>query len=810
MIKINRLDKYFNKGKPNEIHVINNTTLEFGDTGLVCILGESGSGKTTLLNTIGGLDTFQSGEIEIDGVRVTNVVSKENEKLRNLKFAYIFQEQHLLQDDTVAYNIRLVLNQYEISEAEKEARIDYVLQAVDMRKYKKRLVSQLSGGQQQRIAIARALVTSPDIILADEPTGSLDEANTMRIMSIIKKISKECLVILVTHERRIAEFFADRIIQIEDGRIARDTKHKSKHSYNYSDDTNLYLKEFEKDTLDMKNICISLYHQEDTPEMKLNVVYSEGTFYLQAADEARVVFLNSQSEMQMLEEKKPVLNMEQIEEFDYSLAKLPTGKEAHLPLREVYQLAKKNVSMLGKKQIFMVVTFIITAILLVYTLQGYLTAASVDKESVITEDSHYLFINAKRSTSASNTQYYESFDAIYRDFSDSEMAKDLYIDLNTDLSFRYESYGQIARKQNTLPEASYVTLDHLKEEDLILGRMPELRHEIVVDRWVLQTFLDNDILKSMMTMEDFLGLYLWTDYDTDYVQVVGICDTGEPTIYVDKYLGISLATWADKLASLEQLKQLIPGEYDSVTLAEGETLVNETTYQGLMAERTDVFTAKNGLQYKVAGVIPDDLNINYIVQEADYRQLLDRYICTNRKFMIYGEDNQASKDYFNLENKNYDSSYVEMLVADTYEEQMAAYREERSIQLNAQFIVTIVVFVVSMLMLYFTMKSNAISRAQELTVYRLAGISGKSILTAYVLEIILITNYTVLPVVLLLSGIVKFIAAIPSMQAYVVYPWSAMAGLLVFFYLINIMVGIIPVYRIMKLPPAQLAGKAGR
>ena len=205
MIKVTNLNKYYNRRKSNELHVINNTSLELPETGLVCILGESGSGKTTLMNTISGLDNFSDGIIEVDGKKITKFGSKIQEQVRNEKFGYIFQNYYLLQDRTVEYNLMLGLSLYDIPDEEKQERIDYVLKAVDMWKYKKRKVSNLSGGQQQRIAIARALSKSPKIIFADEPTGNLDEANTMRIMSILKKISEKCLVVLVTHEKAIAD-----------------------------------------------------------------------------------------------------------------------------------------------------------------------------------------------------------------------------------------------------------------------------------------------------------------------------------------------------------------------------------------------------------------------------------------------------------------------------------------------------------------------------------------------------------------------------------------------------------------------------
>lgn len=173
MIKVNQLEKYFNKGKKNELYALKGVSVTFEDKGLVCILGESGSGKTTLLNAIGGLDTFQGGSMEIEGITLNKYDSKAVEKIRNDKYGYIFQNYYLLQDYTVAYNVKLALNTFDISEEEKDQRVEYVLQKLDIAKYKKKLVSQLSGGQQQRVSIARALVKSSKIILADEPTGSV-------------------------------------------------------------------------------------------------------------------------------------------------------------------------------------------------------------------------------------------------------------------------------------------------------------------------------------------------------------------------------------------------------------------------------------------------------------------------------------------------------------------------------------------------------------------------------------------------------------------------------------------------------------
>ena len=272
MIKITNLNKYFYRKKYNEIHVINDTTLEFPQSGLVTLLGESGSGKTTLLNVLGGLDGFDNGEIEIDGNIIKKYSARKIDKIRNEKIGYIFQNYLLLKQKTVYENLELVLNMYSLDSKKIDERITYVLNAVGMLKYKKKRVSELSGGQQQRIAIARALIKSPSLILADEPTGNLDEKNTIEIMNILKKISKTTLVILVSHEKRVAYSYSDIIIELKDGKVTGTKTLDNKNGYEFEDDQNIYLKELNYENIENDNVKIS-YYTSSKDKINLNIVY---------------------------------------------------------------------------------------------------------------------------------------------------------------------------------------------------------------------------------------------------------------------------------------------------------------------------------------------------------------------------------------------------------------------------------------------------------------------------------------------------------------------------------------------------------
>ena len=255
MIRLEKVNKYYNKGKKNQIHVIDNTSLELGEKGLVALLGPSGCGKTTLLNVIGGLDKIKKGKIYVNGQKISTRWSCKVDKIRNLNIGYIFQDYKLIDNLSVYDNVAIVLKMIGIKDKnEIKKRAKYILNRLNIYRFKSRPASMLSGGQRQRVGIARALVKDPDIILADEPTGNLDSKNSLEIMNIIKAISKNRLVILVTHETELAHFYADRIIEIEDGKIEKDYTNDNKNGLDYRIENNIYLKDLKHQEVNDKNL----------------------------------------------------------------------------------------------------------------------------------------------------------------------------------------------------------------------------------------------------------------------------------------------------------------------------------------------------------------------------------------------------------------------------------------------------------------------------------------------------------------------------------------------------------------------------
>ena len=223
MLETKELVKIYKPKKGVPVTALDKVSLKFGETGMVFLLGKSGSGKSTLLNLLGGLDKYDGGEIIIKGVSSKAFKQKHFDSYRNTYVGFIFQEYNVLDDFTVGANIALAIELQNRKATDSE--INEILKEVDLEGFGNRKPNELSGGQKQRVAIARALVKNPQIIMADEPTGALDSNTGKQIFDTLKKLSREKLVIVVSHDREFAENYADRIIELSDGRVISDVEY---------------------------------------------------------------------------------------------------------------------------------------------------------------------------------------------------------------------------------------------------------------------------------------------------------------------------------------------------------------------------------------------------------------------------------------------------------------------------------------------------------------------------------------------------------------------------------------------------------
>lgn len=253
MIAIKNLTKVY-KSKRSEVRALDDITFSLPDKGMVFIVGKSGSGKSTLLNMISGLDDFTSGEIIADGNHLSTMTHKCREKYLSSYIGYIFQDYRLIEDFTVAQNIELAMD---ISGT--EGSVSAHLSDVGLEGYESRFPRELSGGQKQRVAIARALAKRPKVILADEPTGNLDKATTKEILELLKRISKQTLVLIVSHNLRDADEHADRIIELSDGHIVQDQIRIADYDNSFS----------------VKDGVVTLPHHRDLTEDEISTLLEE-------------------------------------------------------------------------------------------------------------------------------------------------------------------------------------------------------------------------------------------------------------------------------------------------------------------------------------------------------------------------------------------------------------------------------------------------------------------------------------------------------------------------------------------------------
>lgn len=256
-LEINHVYKDYKLGNKSKFNALSDINVSFEKGELVSIIGESGSGKSTLMNLIGGLDSDYTGEIKIGGIDLKTFKEKQLDDYRKKKIGFVFQSFNLIPHLSILDNVTIALTLSNVKESEKLEKAQTLLKKLGLENQLKKKPTQLSGGQKQRVAIARALINDPDIILADEPTGSLDSATTLQILDILKEIADDGkLVIMVTHSEKVASI-SSRIVELADGKIIRDEKNE-----NYQPDlkeTKLIEENVEKTEKPKKEKHLSIY-----------------------------------------------------------------------------------------------------------------------------------------------------------------------------------------------------------------------------------------------------------------------------------------------------------------------------------------------------------------------------------------------------------------------------------------------------------------------------------------------------------------------------------------------------------------------
>jgi putative ABC transport system permease protein len=803
MIKLRHLDKYFNHRKKNEIHVINDVSLDFPSKGLVVLLGPSGSGKTTLLNVLGGLDGVHQGEIIFNDQSISKYHAKTWDDIRNESVGYIFQNYNLLPDLSVFDNIAFVLKMIGINDDKViEERVHYILRALNMYPFRKKKALQLSGGQQQRVAIARALVKNPEVIIADEPTGNLDSRNTLEIMNIIKAISREKLVVLVTHEKDLADFYGDRIIEIIDGQIVDDRENSGADDHSMGRDDTIYLKDLnEVAAVDDQALRATLYSDQQNHEdsVSIRLIVKNRTLYLDVDTSIRKVKLvDASAGVTIKDEAYKKKSREELIETSFELDSLDNRdvkreRRIMVSFKHTLFMAAAKFLRTTRKGKIMLFSFMVAGAVIAFTIATLASVLIVKPEPYMSISKGHVSLQRKELINRPT----------YQDLSDyrKEGDDDFYINTFTSTQIHFLSPS---RERTGLSISGNVDLiDHVREKDLVAGRMPVDNREVLITRIIAEelTKNSNGQEEGIWTFEHIF--YEKTELNGHEMRIVGIVDSDISLFYLDRdfaNLAFSL------ILELDQSKDAFSSKpvafFDSTSLSQGalpepgEVLISEDLFTSLSLSGPDTWPREvDGLDYAISGTFSSELEEGYTVymHASDLEAL--RFPEVNRVF-IYTNDSNALAEELVLDGYRAD---------DVYQEAYENAQSENQLVIFSTVGVSALLLGFALLGFYFVIRSSLISRIYEVSVHRALGVHKKDIFISFLIEIMFLTTISTL------VGYVLATIALTRLQEgllgqlnfFQVTPLSVAAGVALL-YLMNVLAGLFPVFMLLRRTPAQI------
>lgn len=815
MVKIEKVNKYFNKRKKNQIHVINNTTLEFEKSGLVALLGASGSGKTTLLNAIGGLDKVDKGKIFINGVKITRRNYKKVDKIRNLNIGYIFQDYKLIDNLSVYDNIALALKMIGIKDKKEiKKRIDYVLETLNMYRYRNRLAGMLSGGERQRVGIARAIVKNPNIIIADEPTGNLDSKNSLEIMNIIKAISKDKLVILVTHEEELAKFYASRIIEIQDGKVMKDYINEHNNNLDYRLDNKVYLKEFKEYTkINRKNIKLDLY-SENNEELNVKVVIKDGNIYIQNNNNEKIEVIDANSNIEFVDDYYREIDKKVYEDYKFDfenvIDKNIKQKYSSIlnPISLIINGFKKvlNYSVLRK---ILLVGFFVSAMFVVYSVSSILGAINIKDEDFIKTNKEYLTVNLPK-ISVDDFLKYEKFE---------EIKYVLPGNSKINLNIKYDYWYQTSQAQDTI-SGSMVSSEILTEKDIIYGGLPNSEKDIVIDKLTIENMLKNSYMAKQVgvaEVKDLLGKKVTICEEMGEFTIVGISNLESPSIYVNKELFINMLantstskedmygfygvysaeeqTDSEKILGYELVKDSIKLEKGRIPEKDYEVIVNISN-KDYMPLNKKIDTKINDTKLTVVGYYSSQREVNYYL--VNNNTIKYNLINNSSDLTILSNNKEKTIENFKKVNLN---------VKDAYSYDKNIYIEEKSDSIKSSLLVAGVMLIISLIEAYLMIRSSFLSRIEEIGIYRAIGMKKSDIYKMFLGETIAITCTASLLGVILMSYIINVLLTIEFFSSMFVMNFGVILISFLLLLFFNMLVGVLPVHKVLKKTPAQILSR---
>lgn len=807
MIRLEHVNKYFNKGKKNEIHVINDLNLKLNNNGLVCLLGPSGCGKTTILNAVGGLDKVRNGKIYIDDERITKRSIKKIDKIRNLKVGYIFQDYKLIDSLSVFDNVALVLKMIGIKDKDEiKKRVDYVLETLNIYRYRYRLASMLSGGERQRVAIARAIVKDPDIILADEPTGNLDSKNTLEIMNIIKCISKKRLVILVTHEVNLAKFYADRIIELEDGKVIKDYENETKDFLDYRLENNIYLKDikYHNDFNDKLN-KISVYN--DNNNLDITLVVKNGNIYIKSNSNEKIEVIDSNSNVNLIDDHYKKIDYDEVSKYEFNFDKVINNNykkkySSIYNLKSMITSGFKKISNYSPIKKFLLLGYMAASMFILFSIARMASAFVINDEDFVKSNNNYVSVAVGKIDEKKYNDILSVPGIKYAVIGDSLVG--FKITYNTLL----QNYDV-----SDLLVGSISGLSLISDKDLIYGEMPKNDYEVVVDIMSAKTLFDSENhAKSagLLSEKDLIGMNISVDNVKDF-KIVGITDLKSPSIYIKENLIVDVVNNTSYQDSSDDYyfpvadKDSNYANYETYdyTLKNGrvpsgdyEVLVNYDL-KDLYELNKNIDTKINGKKLKVVGYYVTKNNDNNILIVNS--KMITYTLFDNNSTMTLATDNKdelVSK----LQEKDYNA-------INSYDKNRNDYIKENKASVNSIIVFTSVILAISLIEIYLMIRSSFLSRIKEVGIYRAIGVKKSDIYKMFASEIMAINLTATLGGIILMGAILYNVSKMKVLGSMVVLNGTTVGLALLISFGFNLIMGLIPVYRVVRKRPSEILAR---
>ena len=614
-------------------------------------------------------------------------------------------------------------------------------------------------------------------------------------MKILQAISKDKLVILVTHERKLAEFYANRIIEIRDGKIISDKENNEVTELDYQIDSTFYLKDFENhNEVADEDYNINIY-SSTKEKINLDLVVVNGNIYIRSNTSEKVEVVDDYSSIEFKNEHYRATTKEDIDKYNYELSSIedPKYKKKYSSIYNVFTAIFSGVKKIFSYSLLkkmLLIGFFLSGIFIMYAVSSIEATYVINDSDFVRVHRDYLTVNMKELKVKDYLSYEKLDSVIYMMPGDS----------NINFRFKFDDFIQTDYFEESI-RFSIAKLDLIKDKDLVIGNMVQNKDEVVIDSLVADELLEMDYSKiiGLKTYKKLIGRKVYLKDFKEYT-IVGIVDTKSPCIYVDENDFVNLNYYNIN----ETVEVFDYNEYkDKITIKKGRRPINDYEVLINYNYKDDYKLNKrinykiNNTKLKVVGYYTSKDNYDYYF--VNNNTIKYKLINDSSDITIYSNNKEATMNYFKEKKIN---------IIDTYEDSKTEYLREAEDVRRSSLIAASIVLIISLIEIFLMVRSSFLSRIKEIGTLRAIGVKKTDIYKMFMGEIVAITTIGGVPGILFSSYILKLISEneIFTIDSFVVNSKTIIISIIIM-YVFNLIIGLLPVYNTIKKTPASILAR---